>query len=205
MTTSFRNKPPLRGRLNLGTIALVVVALLFAVLLVVALVQNTNTDGQQDAGLDASSPSATEDHDHNHDLTPEINPSRCEANMTPEVLATFVTLVMDYEEAYQAPPSPVRTEKLSALTTSEYQASHLTTGAEKTSDTIVTLLRDKTVVACNIKDDGSLLASSLVVIQTSFVNDSGEVEIIYPELKIPTVHFSTWVLVDGVWKVATEE
>ena len=129
----------------------------------------------------------------------------CSVLLTAEEQSAFATRVLDYEAIYQSPPSASRTASLAAFTTAQYQADYASDDAEAVTDTVVTLLRDKTTFSCAVNEDGSRLAAVHVVIETSFINDSGKKEVIYPELTLPLIHYSTWVMDSGTWKASSQE
>ena len=132
------------------------------------------------------------------------NDGTCELNLTQEEYKTFTNLVLDYEAVFQTPPSTERTLQLATMSTKTYQAEHVSTEDGEVSSAIVSLLRDKTVMTCAINGDGSRLAAALVTIETSYIDSSGVSQIEYPELTLPLVHYSTWVMENGQWKVSEE-
>ena len=215
MKTSFPSKPSIWRRLDLGKIAFAIVAVVFTILLVVAVFKDSDNGDQEKGGLKDSAPVPSHSesvHDEtNHDDDVEYpNANACENTVGADELSAFRNLVMDYEEAYNSPPSPDSYEKLSELSTNEYQQAHSLSEPEEISDATVELLRDetlpnKTKVTCTVNSDGSRLAASRVWIKTSFINDSGVQEVIFPELGLPLIHYSTWVVSEGQWKVVAED
>lgn len=215
MKTSLTHKPSIWSRLNIGKIAFVVVALVFIILLVVAVFLGAESDDQEKAGLrnPASVPTHSESlpsENHGNDDAEYPNESACENTLNGDELASFVHSVMDYEEAFQSPPSPEKNRNISEISTIEYQQAHTVSESQESSGVIVKLLRDdsltnKTTVTCTVNADGSRLAASLVWITTSFINDEGVEEVNYSELRIPLIHYSTWVVSEGRWIVTSEE
>jgi hypothetical protein len=218
MKTSSPHKVSIWSRLNIGKIALVAVALVFVTLLVVAISAKGTSDGREEAGTTSPAPTPTntitvpfestgedENGEGEGDGIEYPNADACENTLTADEVLAFQNLVMDYEEAYQSPPSLKSLEQLTALTTADYKSTHDFSGAELRNDIVVEILRDKTSVACTVNANGSRLASTLVVIKTSSINDSGEKTVEFAELRIPLIHYSTWVLSEGQWRVTAEE
>lgn len=182
-----------------------VIGLIGTIFIVMAFLREPDESQSQPAP--GPSPSVS-NHEHSHedemlDDGLEYNDMTCKTNLDAEEYSAFVGLIRAYEEAYQSPPSAERLQKISDLTTLEYQAGH-TVSVDESSDTLVKVLWDKSVVNCEVAQDGSRTASVRPTIQTSFINDSGEEEIIFAELTLHETHYSTWVLDNGGWKVSRE-
>ena len=187
------------------------------VLIITALISNSNAEADNEPAngnpsaspLPSISPTAMPEEEGDGtrvDDESEFDQSdkACESQLTPEELATFSSLILDYEGVFQMPPSPERTYNLSLITTQAYQTSHASTESVEAADAVVTLLRDKTTVSCAVNADGSRLAAAHVTIETGFINEAGDKEVVYPELTLPLIHYSTWVLDQGQWKVSEE-
>jgi len=210
MTTSYPYKNSFWNRLNLGKIAFAVVTVAFTILLVVAVFFTSKNGDQEITGSKDPAPAPTQSELEHDDEGEHPNADACENTVSTEELAAFTNLVMDYEEAYNSPPSPESYARLTEMSTYEYQQAHGLSNPEEISDVIVELLRDetlpnKTTVTCTVNTDGSRLAASRVWIKTSFINDSGVQEVIFSELGIPLIHYSTWVVSEDQWKVAAED
>ena len=93
---------------------------------------------------------------------------------------------------------------MTELTTQQYQLDHDSTAAQsQTSDVTVRLL-DTSLITCVPESDGSRQVSVLATIETSHQDDTGVKVVIVPELRLPTIYYSTWVEDGGMWKVNEE-
>lgn len=122
----------------------------------------------------------------------------------------FTQRVLDFEEAYQMRDRPDGLSRLAKFGTEQYVKDHTPPPGGKYTlparNTVITVSRDlsKTAVVVTGQEPAVRYISVTPVISTSRPDANGALQPVDTDIPTHQTHATTWILIDGVWRVNQE-